>query len=124
MWICDCCKNANADSEATCGNCGDLGPLGEEIRHRAAQRPGEQFIWMLALSVIFLWPFAALLKLAREEAASVAALPGQQAVDTTELILWTLAACFGLASLACLTCAIVWAIRRRRAGKALVDADE
>ena len=133
MWICDCCKNVNADTAANCVNCGDFGPLGEEMRKKAVRRPGEQLIWLLFVSSVFLWPFAALLPMAlRRHAplpAGIAGTPAgdhaQAAYDAFNLVpVRALAVGLGVMAAVYLVWATLWIVRRRRAHKALVDTDD
>jgi len=128
MWTCDSCQNVNADDAAYCYQCGDLGPIGEKLRLKAARRPGEQLIWMLAVAGMLIWPLAVGLPLLIHRARLITTVHGQPQRDPFEAFYLNIAivliAGAAIVGLGYLIGAGIWIYKRRRAHKALVDTEE
>jgi hypothetical protein len=129
----------NADDAAYCFGCGDMGPLGEEIRRKAAQRPGEQLVWLLAVAIILIWSLALLVPKVIETGqasqqppattgpaapypVTQAPTPDSDAFVHVLLILVTVVV--GLLALVYLIWLGIWISKRRREHKALVDTED
>ena len=132
MWSCDSCRNVNADDAAYCFQCGDLGPLGEEMRLKAQRRPGEQLVWLIAMATMFIWPLAILLpKVFRHMEAAQhppPPVPGHAKTvpdpDVGYGLTLVIVIALGVLAVVYLVWVGIWISNRRREHKALVDTDE
>jgi len=136
MWICDSCRNVNADDAAYCFGCGDMGPLGEEIRRKAAQRPGEQLVWLLAVAIVLIWTLALLvpkvIETGRAPEASTSTTPSPYTTQApppesdvaVHILLIAVTTVVGVLALIYLIWLGVWISKRRREHKALVDTED
>jgi len=112
-----------------------MGPIGEEIRRKAAQRPGEQLVWLLAVAIILIWTLALLVPKVIETGKTseppasittpyVSQAPTPDSDAFVHVLLVAATAVVGTLALVYLIWLGIWIANRRKAHKALVDTED